>query len=72
MEHDHHDQDGEDSELPSEHGPVWRRMSLDAFSRVDGTASGEDPGPHIAAYKTSATLRSSTVCLYLSGKGKDS
>ena len=48
-----------DDVLPfSEPETVWRRLSHDAFAPTEAIASqGEDPTPHIAAWKISTSLR---------------
>lgn len=52
----------EDGEMPlPEQRPVWRRLSLDAFAPVEAIALGDDPAPHIAAYKISAALRAGII-----------
>jgi hypothetical protein len=56
------DQEEEDEGSLPEHRSVWLRLSTDAFATTEGIAfRGEEPAPHIAAYKISASRRAGMI-----------
>ena len=55
-------QEEEDEGLLTEHRSVWHRLSTEAFATTEGIAfQGEEPAPHIAAYKISAPRRAGMI-----------
>ena len=56
------DQEEEYAGSLSERRSVWRRLSTEAFATTEGIAFlGEEPAPHIAAYKISALRRAGMI-----------